>query len=1197
MAKRGPAAEAARLRQEAEDCQPGESAGAAEPTENLRLLQELQVHQVDLELQNLELRRSAEEQADLLKVYTGLYDFAPVGYLSLDVAGSISRANLSASSLLGMERSGLLGMAFQQFLTGESRIAFLAFLAKRFAGQAADSCVLACLDYFGTRHWIRMDAAPVAPGTQECRATFVEISAQVDTQVALSHSEALFRALFSALPVGVTLTNAEGDILMTNPASEALLGIPSDDLLRRNFRGPCWDILRPDGSPMPPEEYASVRALTERRRIESVAMGVRRPDGEIVWLQVTAEPAPGPDLGVLITYVDVSAQKRSQEALLDSETRYRGLFDLSPDPITLTRTRDGVLVKVNPAWCALTGLSAEEALGPTAASLGTFPNPEHRIQLVADIEREGVASSREVQIRGAGGDIRQVLMSATTLNLEGEPLLLVMGKDVSERHWAEVALRESEARFRVVAEGSPVALLLQREGLIRYLNPAALRLFSASDSSRLIGQPFLDRIHPEDREASKVRIQSIQSTDREMPLRQLRYLALDGEVVEVEATGRKVSYEGQEAILVFAQDITERKRLLDRNTRLLREQAIILENANVGISVVVDRKQAWVNPWMVKTFGYRMEEMVGQTTRMLYGDDETYQRLGQEAYPVLAKGETYETVQRLTRKDGQPLWVHYNGRAIDPSDLSQGTLWLLNDITRTKEDQDALRESEMRFRAMFELNLAPQLIIDPDNGIILDANQAATAFYGYVLEELRGSPISQLNQMPEEKIFAAMAQARKLGLRHFEFQHRLADGRIREVEVYSSPIPMGPRTVLYSVVHDITERKAAQAAMVQSETRFRQVFDASPSAMSLSLAEGGQILQVNDAWAQLFGWTREEALGRTLLDLGIYANAEERQRLLGQFQTEGTVSDCPFKTQCKDGTQKFLRLGVSKIQLDGQTCYLAVLLDHTELHQAEEALLDLNHSLEQRVAQELAQRMAQERTLIHQSRLAAMGEMVGNIAHQWRQPLSTLSMILINLQETRRFNQLTDDYLESSVRDGGELIRKMSSTISDFTNFLRPDKAPTPFSLRVQAEEAVRLLKPSLDSRGVQVEIEGDAGIQSMGHPNEFSHVLINLLTNSRDEFLASGRTEGTVHIRIAAAGGRATLRYQDDAGGIRMDPLERIFEPYVTDKASGTGLGLYMSRMILVQSMAGSLTVSNLEGGAEFLISMPHSEATHDHA
>ena len=1076
MAKRVPAADAARLRQQAEDRLALGGHGGPGPDENAGLVHELQVHQVELELQNHELRRITDEQTDLLQAYTELYDFAPVGYLSLDSAGKITRANLSASSLLGVERLRLQSMPFQRFLTGERRIAFLAFLAKGFAGQQADSCVLACLDQSGKNHWIRMDAAPVVPGALECRATFVDISAQVETQVALSHSEALFRALFSALPVGVTLTNAAGDILMTNSASERLLGIPSDDLLRRNFKGPYWDILRPDGSPMPPEEYASVRAMTEQRRIESVDMGVLRPDGEVVWLQVTAEPAPVSDLGVLITYVDVSVQKRAQAA-----------------------------AKI-----------------------------------------------------------------------------------------AENTLRESEARFRVVVEGSPVALLLHRESRFTYLNPAALRLLKAVDPSQLVGQLVLDRVHPEDREQSRQRIQSLQEVDGDMSVRQMRYLALDGTVVDVESTGRKVSFEGRDSILVFAQDITEKKTYQDQLARVLREQSIILESANVGISVVVDRKQVWVNPWMEKTFGYRMEEMVGQTTRRLYADDEAYTRMGREAYPILAKGETYETVQRLVRNDGRSIWVHYNGRAIDPSDLSQGTLWILDDITRAKEDQDALQESEGRFRAMFELNLAPQLIVDPDAGIILDANQAATAFYGYALDELRGSPISQLNQMSEEKIFAAMVQARSLGLRHFEFQHRLADGRIREVEVYSSPIPMGPRTVLYSIIHDVTERKAVQAALVQSEARFRQVFDASPSAMSLSRAQGGQILQINDAWVQLFGWTREEALGRTLLDLGIYSGLEERQRLQEQFQAETTVSDCTFKTQCKDGTRKFLRLGVSIIQVSGEACYLAVLLDHTDLHRAEGALLDLNESLEQRVASELAQRMAQERTLIHQSRLAAMGEMLGNIAHQWRQPLSTLSMILINLQEARHFNQLTDEYLESSVRDGGELIRKMSSTISDFTDFLRPTKHPIRFSLRVQAEEAIRLLMPNLASNGVRVEVDGSQDIASTGYPNEFSHVLLNLLSNSRDEIVASGRTEGSVHIRIATEGGRATLCYEDDAGGVRMDPIERIFEPYVTDKPSGTGLGLYMSRMILEQSMRGSLVVRNLQGGAQFLISLPQAEGNH---
>ena len=131
----------------------------------------------------------------------------------------------------------------------------------------------------------------------------------------LQASETHFRKLFDLLPVGVTLTDKSGQILRTNPASEKLLGIPSDDLTRRRFTGPYWSIIRPDGSPMPQNEYASVRAMNEQRRVEGVDMGVIRPDGAITWITVSAEPVSEAGMGVIIVYSDISDRKQVENTL------------------------------------------------------------------------------------------------------------------------------------------------------------------------------------------------------------------------------------------------------------------------------------------------------------------------------------------------------------------------------------------------------------------------------------------------------------------------------------------------------------------------------------------------------------------------------------------------------------------------------------------------------------------------------------------------------------------------------------------------------------------------------------------------------------------------------------------------------------------------------------------------------------------
>jgi len=244
----------------------------------------------------------------------------------------------------------------------------------------------------------------------------------------------------------------------------------------------------------------------------------------------------------------------------------------------------------------------------------------------------------------------------------------------------------------------------------------------------------------------------------------------------------------------------------------------------------------------------------------------------------------------------------------------------------------------------------------------------------------------------------------------------------------------------------------------------------------------------------------------------------------------------------------------------------------------------------------VARRMEHERLLVHQSRLAAMGEMVGNIAHQWRQPLNALAMTLGNIKDARQYGQLTDDYLDASIGQGNAHIQRMSSTITDFIDYFRPEKAPRIFSLREQIRSALKLAGASLGRHGISVEVAEGPEVFAWGHANEFAQVLMNLMVNASDAIRSTGAPSGVIRFDLVAEGNLARLRVADDGGGIRTEPIERIFEPYFTDKPTGTGLGLYMSRMILEQNMHGTLAVRNIPGGAEFTITLPLAEQDHDH-
>ena len=236
-------------------------------------------------------------------------------------------------------------------------------------------------------------------------------------------------------------------------------------------------------------------------------------------------------------------------------------------------------------------------------------------------------------------------------------------------------------------------------------------------------------------------------------------------------------------------------------------------------------------------------------------------------------------------------------------------------------------------------------------------------------------------------------------------------------------------------------------------------------------------------------------------------------------------------------------------------------------------------------------RLTTERAMMHQARLAAMGEMLGHIAHQWRQPLNALSMLLANLRDAVRLGERDPEALEGSFTKGNSLIQKMSATINDFRNFFRPDKQMVPFSALHQARAALGLMESSLVAANVAVQIEAEGDLELLGFPNEYSQVLLNLLSNGLQAIQAAHAAGGHLRIRLWAADGLGCLTVTDDGTGLPADHLDRIFDPFFTTRETGTGLGLYMSRQIIEGNMGGQISARNLDQGAEFTVRVPLAE------
>lgn len=241
-------------------------------------------------------------------------------------------------------------------------------------------------------------------------------------------------------------------------------------------------------------------------------------------------------------------------------------------------------------------------------------------------------------------------------------------------------------------------------------------------------------------------------------------------------------------------------------------------------------------------------------------------------------------------------------------------------------------------------------------------------------------------------------------------------------------------------------------------------------------------------------------------------------------------------------------------------------------------LLFLNESLELRIKNEVANSRKKDLIMFQQARLASLGEMISNIAHQWRQPLGSLMMIIQGFQTKMELGKLTPAIVEEKVNDALLLGNNMSNTLEDFQNFFKPNKDKTNFSLIDCIKHSFELSKYLLDEEKIEFKLIIKEDVKIYGFYNELSHVFLNIISNSKDA-LRSKNDKRFIEVRVTKSKNNTRINIVDNGGGINDEVLPHIFEPYYTTKykSAGTGIGLYMSKQIIEKHMNGTISCKNI--------------------
>ncbi|MDD4330297.1 MAG: HAMP domain-containing sensor histidine kinase [Aliarcobacter sp.] len=249
-----------------------------------------------------------------------------------------------------------------------------------------------------------------------------------------------------------------------------------------------------------------------------------------------------------------------------------------------------------------------------------------------------------------------------------------------------------------------------------------------------------------------------------------------------------------------------------------------------------------------------------------------------------------------------------------------------------------------------------------------------------------------------------------------------------------------------------------------------------------------------------------------------------------------------------------------------------------------------NKELEEKIKEEVAKNREKDKLMFQQSKFASLGEMLGNISHQWRQPLMEINSLFLPLEAKITLDiPLDNEEILETINKLNHITKYMSNTIDDFKNFFATDKEKIKFQLLEQINSTINIISGGLKTHNIKLDIIIQKNPEMIGFKNEYSQVLINIINNAKDILVQRNVINPYIKISIYEKNNNIITIVEDNGGGIKVKPIEKIFDPFFTyEKIGGSGIGLFMSKLIIENNMNGKLSVKNSSNGAFFKIIIP---------
>jgi two-component system, cell cycle sensor histidine kinase and response regulator CckA len=849
---------------------------------------------------------------------------------------------------------------------------------------------------------------------------------------------------------------------------------------------------------------------------------------------------------------------REQKALKASEEYFRSLIENASD-IIMVIDRDGSIRYASPSSERSLGFTPEEF---TKANALSFLHPDDHVSALDAIAKTTAQPGRtgptiELRVRHKDGSWRYMEVIGKGLkDISGLTIVAVNMRDITQRKEAEDKLFESEERYRTAIEHSNDGVALVRGDEHIYVNHKFLDIFGYDKPEEILGTSTYLIAHPSDR-PMLIEYNRKRQRGKAVPSQYtFKGIKRDGTILYIEVSAAPVHLKGEPVTLAFLRDISARVNAEQKIVESEQSLQAILRASPIGIGRVKNRVFDWVNEYMCEMSGYTFEELEGKSTRLLHESDEEFEAVGKSL------NQTGQAEHKMLRKDGTIRDVLIK---ISPVN-SPSHIFTIVDMTEQKKAERALRKSEVLYRTLVEKSSEILFLGNADRKRTY-VSPNITKILGYTVEEFLAQ--SRADFIHPDSVSIGES-ARSWVLEHpgesvtFEAMNRHKDGRWRWFECTARNLLEEPdiNTMVLNL-RDITERKEAEAALFESETKYRTIVE--NSLVGFYIIQNDLFRFVNKRFCDIFGYTYEEIVDKLSPIDSAYTEDRKIVKENIHKRLTGLADNIEYEFRALRKDYQIINLKVlgSFTLYNGQPAITGTVIDITR-----------EKTLESQLRQ--AQKME------------AIGTLAGGVAHDFNNILTALTgygtLLQLKLDKGNPLQHYVDQILSASMK-GANLTRSLLA-------FSRKQPITLiPINLNNIIKGTEKLLKRLLTEDIILKTFLTSDNIMIMADPTQVDQILFNLVTNARDAMPKGGSlTIATKTIVLdkefvaihgfGQPGKYALLSISDTGTGMDAAVKEHIFDPFFTTKEVGKGTGLGLSTIYgIVKQHNGYVTVYSEPG------------------